>query len=323
MARTKKPRKEGPAKPAPDQGARLEEFLDDWGRLVVPLGAAAILAALRLLGVLDDVSLGYAIGLVVLVIAMAAYGLLIWRNEFPRWVHLGSIAAGLLFLIGAVTPYTTEIYPGDHEFRQVVSRTTPDVALDSLPSGQYRVEVFAKSFADAGPMRGGEGQYRITVAGKDLSGRFTDTMRTTRGRRGMSGQVEDRHFLDVHTMRLPSNAKALHVGRIDQNIGPDLQVSLYRTYLAPWLVGVLLVAVGLWSMFLDGVYQDQTWRWRLTPWFGVGAFFLWVFSASYDPSKMPGSAIWSAVFGGLGGFLVGWLLSLLARRVLGRLRTRF
>ena len=55
MARTKKPRKEGPAKPAPDQGARLEEFLDDWGRLVVPLGAAAILAALRLLGVLDDV----------------------------------------------------------------------------------------------------------------------------------------------------------------------------------------------------------------------------------------------------------------------------
>ncbi len=323
MAKTKRPRKDASDSPNAGRGTRLEDFLDDWGRLVIPLGAAALLAALRLLGVLDDVGLGYAIGLLVLLATMAAFGLLIWRNEFPRWARLGTIGAGILFLAGALVPFTTEIYPGTPIVQVPVSKAGGDVAIDALSSGYYRIDVFAKSFADAGLARGGEGQYRLTLGGKELTGRFTDTMRSTRGRRGMAGQVEDRHFLDVHQVRLAGGPMTLQPGRIDQNIGPNLQVSLYRTWLPPFLIAILLVLAGAWSMFLDGVFQDQTWRWRLTPWFGVGAFFLWVFSASYDPSKMPGSAIWSAVFGGLGGFLIGWLLSLLARRLLGRLRTRF
>lgn len=323
MAKTKRPKKTGAAQGLPPNGGRLEEFLDDWGRLVIPLGVAGVLAALRLLNVVDDVGLGYAIGLVTLVATMVAFGLLIWRNDFPRWVRIGTLAAGALFLIGAITPFTNGVYPGTPEFRYVVSRASGGIALDEVPSGTYRVDVHAKSFAEAGSARGGEGQYRITLAGKDLTGKFSDTTRDTRGRRGLSGQVEDRHFLDVHHLRLASGAKSLAAPRIDQSIGPDLQVSLYRTYMPPFVIAILLVIVGLWAMFLDGVFQDQTWRWRLTPWFGVGAFFLWVFAASYDPSKMPGSAIWSAVIGGLGGFLIGWLLSLLSRRVLGRLRTRF
>lgn len=323
MAKTKRPRTGGAAQGLPRDGGRLEEFLDDWGRLVIPLGVAGVLAALRLLDVVDDVGLGYAIGLVTLVATMVAFGLLIWRNAFPRWVRLGTLAAGGLFLIGAVTPFTNGVYPGTPEFRYVVSRTTAEIALDEVPSGAYRVDVHAKSFSEAGAARGGEGQYRVTLAGRELTGKFSDTMRDTRGRRGMSGQVEDRHFLDVHHLRLPSGAKSLAAPRIDQPIGPDLQVSLYRTYMPPFVIAALLVLVGLWAMFLDGVFQDQTWRWRLTPWFGVGAFFLWVFAASYDPAKMPGSAIWSAVIGGLGGFLIGWLLSLLSRRLLGRIRTRF
>ncbi len=322
MAKTKRPKKGAPQGLPLGRSSRLEEFLDDWGRLVIPLGTAAVLAALRLLNVLDDVSLGYTLGLIVLAATMAAFGLLIWRNEFPRWVRLGTIAAGVLFLVGAVTPFTKDIYPGTPGFQYVVSKANGEIALDEVPGGTYRVDVYAKSFAHTGMARG-EGQYRLVLAGKDVSGKFNDTMQSTRGRRGISGQVEDRHLLEVHHLSLPSGAKAMQVPRIDQAIGPELQVSLYRTYMPPVLIAALLLIVGLWAMFLDGVFQDQTWRWRLTPWFGVGAFFLWVFSASYDPDKMPGSAIWSAVIGGLGGFLVGWLLSLLARRFLGRLRTRF
>lgn len=318
-------KKSGPKKADPNakKGTRLEDFLDDWGRLVIPVGTAAILALLRFVGILNDISLGYVIGLLMLLSTMAAFGLMIYRNPFPDWVRWGTIAAGVLFLIGAFTPFTTEIYPGTPVKQISVSKSEESIVIEGLKGGNYRVDVLAKSFAEAGAARTGQGQYRIKVGGKELTGSVSDTVRATRGRKGMAGQVEDRHFQNTHHLRLSGGDVEVVPERIDAIIGPDLVLSIYKVWLSPYLAAGLLVLVGLWGMFLDGVFQDLTWRWRLSPWWGVGALFVWTFMANYDPSNMPAAAIWSAVFGGLGGFLIGWLCSLLARKFLGKLRNKF
>jgi hypothetical protein len=37
---------------------------------------------------------------------------------------------------------------------------------------------------------------------------------------------------------------------------------------------------------------------------------------------MPATAVWSGVIGGIGGFLAGWIMSVLGRLFIGKLRTR-
>jgi hypothetical protein len=315
--------KEEPIKAVERPGSRLGPFMEDWGRLVIPLGVGTILAVLRLTGTVDNVGLGALIGLVVLAATMAGFGLILWQNVFPRWVIIGSIAAGVLFLAGAVVPFISTIYPGSPAWSQGVTRDSPEIPLGDLASGSYRVQIYAKSLADGSGLRTGEGQYTVVVAGKDLRGKFSDITRSTRGRRGMSGTVEDRHFLEAHLVSLGSEANTLRVKRLDAVIGPEITVSFYRNWMTPLMTGVLLALAMVWAVFLDGRFQEQTWRWRLSPWIGAGVFFLLVFHSSYEPAKMPGAALWSGVFGGMGGFLVGWILSLISRKVVGMIRTRF
>ena len=79
-----------------DEGGWFGPFLEDWGRLVVPAGFAAIVVLLRLLDVIDDTGSGLMIGIVLLAALFVACVLIVWRNDFPTWVRGagGSAAAG-------------------------------------------------------------------------------------------------------------------------------------------------------------------------------------------------------------------------------------
>jgi hypothetical protein len=311
-----------PAATTEKQDLRWGQFFEDWGRLIIPVAGLGIPMGLKALGVLSDNATGLIIGIEALVVVAGAFGALLWRMEMPSWVRKASIVAALLYVAGAVVPFVETVYPGSPSDSVVVSKDGGEVTLANSTSGWHRVDVYAQSFAEAAGTRTGQGQYRLQLGGKELEGEFNDSLRSVRGRKGMSSQVEDMHYLEYNTMKLNGSPMTLKASRIDQAIGPELRVSVYPMIVPPWLLYGLLGLVILFAVAIDGLYQDQTWQWRFSPWAGAAAMFLVVFNASYEPAKMPGAAIWSVVFGGLGGFLVGWLLSLISRKLLGKVRTR-
>lgn len=304
--------------------SRWQPFLEDWGRLVVPGGIAAVLAALHFAGVLGDNGLGVSIGLVVLLSMIGAFAWIVWSNEFPRWVRTLTVATATLFVAGIIIPFVATVYPGSAKFSEVVSRDKADVPLgENVGSGFFSVEVFAESMSLREASRqGGEGQYRLLVGGQEVSGRFSDTYRQVRsGRRG-SQQIEQKHLTEVATVRLPEGEKVLKVSRIDPVIGPDLRVSVYRSLVPPPVSWALMVVVLVVGIFLDGRFQEQTHRWRIAPFMGMGGAFLLIFASAFERGSVTSAAVWSAILGGVVGFLGGWALSLLGRYVVGKVRTR-
>ncbi len=322
MGRLKRPTTKPVApKPALTWRDQVEAFLHDWGRLAVPLGVIGVLAGLRFLGVLDDTGLGFTIGALFLVVSVGAAAWLAWREPFPRWVCGVVAAGGVLVLGGAFVPLVQTVYPGEPAFQQAVSASTKSVPIRSDLSGYFRLEVYAKSLAGRPDVRGAQGRYHLKVAGQDVQGSFSDVMRTVpAGRRG-SRAVEQKDLMEVHGVTLPEGEKTLEVLRVDSSIGPDLQVSLFSVAMPPTVGYVLLaLAIGL-ALFLDGRFPGQTERWRLTPWFAMVAAYVAIFESAYERGAVTNAAVWSTVFGGVVGFTVGWLLTVLARKVAVRVRS--
>ncbi len=311
-----------PAATTEKHDIRWAQFFEDWGRLIIPVAGLGIPLGLKALGVLSDTATGLIIGLESLAVVAGAFGALVWRMEMPAWVRKASIVAALLYIAGAVVPFVETVYPGDPSDSVLVTKEGGDVVLKNTSTGWHRVDVYAQSFSEASGTRNGQGQYRLQLGGTELKGEFNDSMRSVRGRKGMTSQVEDKHYLEYTTVDIENSPVTLKASRIDAAIGPELRVSVYPMLVPPWMLYGLLGLVVLFAVAIDGLFQDQTWQWRFSPWAGASAMFLVVFNASYEPAKMPGAAIWSVVFGGLGGFLVGWLLSLISRKLLGKVRTR-
>ena len=309
--------------PLKRKGGSWGPFLHDWGRVAIPAGVAVILAALRFTGILDDTGVGFAIGLVVLAGVAGAFGWIVWTNEFPRWVRPATIAMYALFAAGTVFPFVTTVYPGSPEGESVlVSKDKPEVSMGGVGSGHYVVEVYAQSLGEAGQPRGSEGQYRLLVGGEEVSGKFADVMRSVRaGRRG-TRSVEQKHLMEVHNLDLPDGDKTVKVLRLDTTIGPDLRVTVYPAVVPPVVVYVVMGVILLFGVILDGLFQDQTEKWRLAPWMAVAAAFLLIFNSAYERGSVTSAAVWSAIIGGAAGFLAGWLLGLVSRKVMGRVRAR-
>lgn len=307
-------------RPVQSHHERLEWFLHEWGRLVLPLGLIGVLAALRFLGVLDDTGLGFVIGVLFLLIAMGAAAWFVWREPFPRWVRGVFGAAGVLVAAGALVPLIQTVYPGQPAFQQIVGPSSKSVPIGSDVSGYFHLEVYAKSLAGRPDSRGARGRYHLRVAGQDVEGSFADVMQSVRaGRRG-SRTVEQKHLMEVHGMTLPEGEKALEVIRVDASIGPDLQVSLFPVAIPPALAYVLLaLAIGI-GLYLDARFPGQTERWRLAPWFGMVAAFVAIFESAFERGSVTNAAVWSTVFGGVLGFTAGWLLSVVSRKVLARVK---
>ena len=302
-------------------------FLEDWGRLVVPAGFAAIVVLLRLLDVIDDTGSGLMIGMVLLAALFVACILIVWRNDFPSWVRGATVGLGLLMLGGMVVPLVDTVYPGlvsgGPVFQTTVSKEKPEAPVTgNLGSGWYSIEVFAQSMFEAGTLKG-EGQYKVMVGSAEVSGRFSDTMRAVRAtRRGGTRQVEQKHLMEVHTVdfaEAPTQVKAI---RVDQAIGPELKVSVFPMIIPPPLIYILVSLAMALALLLDGLFQEQTEKWRLTEFVGTGLAFLLIFHSAYERGNVTSAAVWSIIFGGVAGFLGGWLLSLIGRKVIGKVRTR-
>jgi len=306
----------------PTAAERFGVFMGDWGRLVVPVGIGVILTALRLTGVLDDTGLGFTLGLVCLLGVLGAFVAIVWRNLFPAWVRPATMVMVLVVLAGLVVPYVETVYPGEPDFTANLRVNSEPAAIGAPVTGYHRVEVYASSLANRTGSRGTEGRYKVSVAGTELSGQFTDRQQATRsGRRG-TRRVEQKHIMELHPVDIPAGEKVVKVQRLDADAGPELRVTLYPALIPPPVARLLLALAFLFAVALDTVFQEQTIRWRLAPWIGMTAAFAMIFDSSFDRGSVTNMVIWSLIFGGAVGFTTGWLVSLVTRQLCCRIRTR-
>lgn len=297
----------------------IDHFMSEWGRVVIPLFIILVLGGLRLFGVLNDQSLGFAVGLVLILAMPLAIAFILWRGTFPRWTTWASLVFLVLYLGSAIWPFTTMVYPGPAVFDKSLKwqETTP---LEGVDKGCYFLYISAESFRKLIGTGRGDGSYRVQLGGQTFDGRFFDSNKQIQSK-GNSGGDSNRNVTDLYIVKL-DEVGSVNVKRLDKQIGPDLHISLHPIPIRPIAVGGILFLILLYTAILDGLFQEQTYRWRFAPWIGVSASFLAIFFASYEPSKMPGTAIWSAAFGTLGGFFAGWIFSLIVRKIIGTVRTR-
>jgi len=298
---------------------RIEHFLFEWGRVVVPLVVFGTLGILYWANVINGVALGYAVGLVLLLTMPAAVAIIVLRGYFPKWARIATIVFTGLYLFASVWPFTDMVYPGNPEFSEVVTTSQGEVRLPAdIEGGHYWVEVYAKSFAEVAGVRNEHGRYSVLVNGNRVQGEFSDEPLPS-----AIGTYDGTMLSRIKAMKFDGGSLTMRATRIDRPIGPELRVSGFRMAAPPAWFFVILGLVLLWAVFVDSWFQFQTWRWRLAPWVGVSLVYLTFFYYTWEPARMPSTSVWAGVVGGLGGFLLGWLLSLIARRIIGRLRTKF
>lgn len=297
---------------------KFENFLFEWGRITIPLVVFGILGLLYLVGVLDKVALGYAIGLSLLLAMPLAVALIVMRGYFPRWARITTIVMTALYLVGTLWPYTSMVYPGVPEFSRDITREDGQMTLPrEIDGGFYWVEVFAKSFSKVAGVRNDQGRYVVEIGGKRISGEFSDQPLNS-----SMGTFDGMMLRRLKAVQLAPGSLDIRAIRVDKDIGPVITVSGYRMPVAPTVFFGALLLVLMWAVFVDGWFQNQTWRWRLAPWVGVSLVFLGFFYWTWEPARMPATSVWSGVVGGIGGFLGGWLMSMAGRIVIGRLRTK-
>jgi len=289
--------------------------MNDWGRLVVPVFIAATLTALRLLGVFDDTELGFSISAVFVLGTLAAFMSIIWRSLFPRWVLPAGLVTCAVIAVVAGLPLVGTVFPGEAEFSITVRNGDENIPLDASLSGHHRVEVYASSLAHTHNQRGAEGKYELEVDKTRITGTFSDTKRRVRsGRRG-SRNVEQKHLMDLHPVVLGTGDGTIRLVRLDSSIGPELRISVFPVYVAPFILYLLLGLAIAFAVALDSRFQEQTERWRLGPWMGMIAAFLVIFESSYARDSVTNTAIWSSIFGGAIGFTGAWLVGLMTRKL--------
>lgn len=331
MGKFKRPKPVAPPKKELTWRERVEAFFQDWGRLAVPLGVVGLLALLRAAGILDDTGVGFVIGIIFVGAMVVSSGWIVRSQPFPKWVRAFFVGMAVLVLVGALVPLTELVYPGQAVFQAEVrakgqATQSPDapqpvVKLPSDLSGFYHMEIFAKDLASRLETRGVQGKYHLKVAGKDVSGQFSDVVQSVRGWRGRTKAVEYKHFMEVHGIVLPEGEKTLEAVRIDGSIGPVLQVSFFSVVVPP-LVGYILLILSVFAaVLLDAWFPGQTERWRFSPWFCMVLAYLAIFESAYARGSVTNAAVWSVIFGGVLGFVVGWALSLIARKIAVRVRS--
>ena len=297
---------------------KFEDFLAEWGRITIPLIVFGTLALLHLIGVLDDVALGYAIGLVLLLAMPLAVALIVLRGYFPRWAQVITIIMTVLYMGGTLWPFTNMVYPGVPEFARDITREEGKVTMPrDIEGGYYWVEIFAKSFSKVAGLRNEQGRYVIDMDGQRISGEFSDQPIS-----GNMGTFEGTMLRQLTALDLAPGPLEVRAIRVDNDIGPVVTITGFHMPVAPTVFFSVLLLVLAWAVFVDGWFQSQTWKWRLAPWVGVSFVFLAFFYWTWEPARMPATAVWSSVIGGIGGFLGGWLLSMIARLSIGRMRAK-
>lgn len=316
MAKPKKARQENEKqRPQVTFKDRFDDFMHDWGRVAVPAGLVLLLLILRNVGVLDDTSLGFVIG--VLYLGAVGYGFLyvIRTHEIPAWGRVMGYVVVFLLGLGALIPLVEDVYPGSPVFEKVVTKAEKEAQIDSNLQGYHHLEVFAQSLAAKESALGLHGKYHLRVQGKDIRGEFSDQARQVRaGRRG-TRSVEVKHLMDVHGITLEQGEKKVEVLMIDQAIGPELRLRLFKVFVPPVVAYIFLSIAVLLTLFMDAMFREVFLKWRLGPWAGMVVAFYVVFSSSYERGAVVNASVWSALLGGAVGFTVGWLLSLIARRL--------
>ena len=302
------------------QESPIAAFMNDWGRVVIPGLIILFILILKYTGVIGDKGLAVAIGLFVI---LGGGGAMIWMsvlNPFEGREKWGTAIAALLLAIGVGYPFVKIVYPGTAAFMATLTEQNRTVPVKGVSSGYYMVQVKAPEMIRPEGHGSIRGKYRITFDKKVyVHGELRDVWHQSSGRRG-AGFVEDFHQTDVQFIHFPDAPKHVTLLSKAPVLGDSLVVKIFDLALPPWFAILLALLAFIWTTYLDAYFPDLTERIRFAPWSGAAIMFLVLFLNSYEPTRVTSQALWSAVLGGIVGFVGGWAISLIPRLMVIRRR---
>ncbi len=300
--------------------SRLQAFMGDWGRVVVPVAVILILYGLKHFGVIGDAGLGVGIGLILILgsaLAMIAMTIL---QPFPGKARTGTLVAALLMIVGAAVPFVTIVYPGVPVFTATLTHEHTSEAIKTKKiKGYMMVAVRAPDMERPSNHGGIKGSYRIMFDDQPVAGELHDMWHQGGGRKG-SRYVEDLHSTDISFVKFKKTPSKVRLMTLDPVLRDRLHVDVFNVLIPPVVALILLLLALAWAAWLDTVFPDFTMKMRFAPWVGATIFFVAIFVNSYEPTTIASQALWSAILGGIMGFVVGWVVSVIPRILYARHR---
>jgi hypothetical protein len=283
----------------------------EWGFPVILIGAIICFA---LLGAFEQIAQATGVlalgGLLLLLVCFLLFKPLLTSAIETK---LKSFAWGLAFAWFAITfvQFYFSIFVGQEITSGAISKENSGMELSLGVQGTVYDLVIEGNFLTAPGQGGREGGYTLFLEKdgqrlQELTGNFSDTLARQRlGRRG-STTTHRLHNHSLHPLVSPGEGiYRLTVARIDPQLTPTLQASLYRdTYPQKtfWLLNILL---------LIGAYIGETWQTTLEiPLVLVTAValsFVITFRHIGVPPHSYQDIIGAFLVAALAGPLIGWL----------------
>lgn len=323
--RTRRLRKRVVEETTPTMDGRFEKLFQLWkkyGSNYLLPAIIVIFALFYFLNILNERSLGLSIGLVYLLGILGVFAFWIFFKNFPKYVQYSLIGFSIIYFLGLVYPFYEVIFPGEPLFDKTISKGGEDITIDGITSGGYYTLFISATdkMSKAGMYRNVRGEYNIKVGEKALKGNFSDEWVSARvGRRG-SRQVERKHTGERHTLYISKDKNKISINNIDDSLGGEVRIKIYKSALPlPVLIifSLLILSCGI---FLDVKFSEETKKLRLFPLITIAVIFTHFSIISYEPGKELQTPIWSIIISGIVGFLGGWIISLLAKKIKLRFR---
>lgn len=296
-----------------------QDALLEWGVPVILLGA---LISVALLGAFDEIShttgVLTLIGLLLLLTAFLLFKPVLshtieGRHKLATWGLL------LAWLVIAYTQVYYSVFVGEEVTSSALTMESGGIDLQLGKQGTIYDLVLEGNFSTAGGEGKREGGYslQLTKEGRkiqELTGVFSETLARQRlGRRG-STTTKRLHNHVLHPLRSPGEGLYhLAITRLDPQLAPTLEVSLYRdTYPEKifWLLSVLL---------LIGAYIGERWYAALEPPFVLVTAATLTFVLTFHNLGVPPhryqDIVGAFMIAALVGPLVGWIFRIVADAV--------
>lgn len=299
----------------------LQILIEEHGKKTIVPAVALLIALLYFLNLFSDLTVA---AVIIVCAGIAAFGIFAYQiisGEFPKWTKLSLACVFLFFAVGVIYPSFRTVFPGSPVINVEISKEQGEVKLDGLLSSGYYL-MYVNSPAIEHGSKGIQGEYSLSVSGSDIGGKFFDIWRQGRvGRRGVTN-VEQRHPSERHKIYFDAGNNILKVNRLDSSIGPTLKVAFYKYHVPFFLIIIFTVLLVLYGVFLDVYFLEETKKKMLSVWMVMGAFFVFFYDYSMEPTRVLSTTLWSLLISAIAGFLLGWLFSWLGRKIGAKVRVR-
>ncbi|HET9594447.1 MAG TPA: hypothetical protein VFP65_02650 [Anaeromyxobacteraceae bacterium] len=287
----------------------LEDALSGWILPVAALAALALVGGLYLGGFVGEEAVA-TLTVVVVGIGAALYlgraALDASRDRLGRGLAL---AGALVTAVAVLLPGLRTVRPGEPLFAGDLGQIDDRIPVPAGVDGAVRLLVSGK-LADRG-----EPSVSFTISGtrEPVEGRLERTFSTARVGRSGRARVAHDHTADYYPAALPPGAQALRLERVQGDLGSRLRVEVFREPIplagGPWILAAVALVLACAAEARLGMKND------VSVWTGMALAFGLLVTYNATPAAAVGPAVGGVILGAITGSIIGWLGSILARKL--------